>query len=216
MTTKKTKSDKKCDKTCDACAKNSSTLPVCLFFSMLTAIIIALTLAITFASLADRYELIDASRYKDSLSTSIQDNHRDSDGMVVISGAAIIDWAYNTKASGFVYITSKDCGSYCDSYGKNLANYLKNELELLKKKSENKKATKNQTENVEIKEVIIEVLGRMGKGRAGEIQLAVQATNKEKYATLTNQRTSAILKQMIDEGTVVKTVDKKVSTFSLV
>ena len=94
--------------------------------------------------------------------------------------------------------------------------YLKNELELLKKKSENKKATKNQTENVEIKEVIIEVLGRMGKGRAGEIQLAIQATDKEKYATLTNQRTSAILKQMIDEGTVVKTVDKKVSTFSLV
>lgn len=94
--------------------------------------------------------------------------------------------------------------------------YLKNELELLKKKSENKKATKNQTENVEIKEVIIEVLGRMGKGRAGEIQLAVQATDKEKYATLTNQRTSAILKQMIDEGTVVKTADKKVSTFSLV
>ena len=93
--------------------------------------------------------------------------------------------------------------------------YLKNELELLKKKSENKKVTKNQTENVEIKEVIIEVLGRMGKGRAGEIQLAVQATDKEKYATLTNQRTSAILKQMIDEGTVVKTVDKKVSTFRL-
>lgn len=93
--------------------------------------------------------------------------------------------------------------------------YLKNELELLKKKSENKKATKNQTENVEIKEVIVEVLGRMGKGRAGEIQLAVQATDSEKYATLTNQRTSAILKQMIDEGTVVKTVDKKVSTFSL-
>lgn len=130
MTTKKTKSDKKCDKTCDVCAKNSSTLPVCLFFSMLTAIIIALTLAITFASLADRYELIDASRYKDSLSTSIQDNHRDSDGMVVISGAAIIDWVYNTKASGFVYITSKDCGSYCDSYGKNLANYLRNESDI--------------------------------------------------------------------------------------
>ena len=93
--------------------------------------------------------------------------------------------------------------------------YLENELALLTKKAENKKATKNQTENVEIKEVIIEVLGRMGNGRAGEIQLAIQATDKEKYATLTNQRTSAILKQMIDEGTVVKTVDKKVSTFSL-
>ena len=32
--------------------------------------------------------------------------------------------------------------------------YLENELELLKKKSENRKATKNQTENAEIKEVI--------------------------------------------------------------
>lgn len=93
--------------------------------------------------------------------------------------------------------------------------YLENELELLKKKSENKKATKNQTENVEIKEVIVEVLSRMGSGRAGEIQLAVQSTDKEKYATLTNQRTSAILKQMIDEGTVRKTIDKKVSTFRL-
>ena len=93
--------------------------------------------------------------------------------------------------------------------------YLKNELELLKKKSANRKVTKNQTENAEIKEVIIDVLDRMGKGRAGEIQLAIQATDKEKYATLTNQRTSAILKQMIDEGTVVKTIDKKVSTFSL-
>ena len=93
--------------------------------------------------------------------------------------------------------------------------YLKNELELLKKKSANRKVTKNQTENAEIKEVIIDVLDRMGKGRAGEIQLAIQAIDKEKYATLTNQRTSAILKQMIDEGTVVKTIDKKVSTFSL-
>ena len=94
--------------------------------------------------------------------------------------------------------------------------YLKNELELLKKKSENKKATKNQTENAEIKEVILEVLAKMSNGgRATDIMNAVKATDTEKYATLTNQRVSAILKQMVEEGTVVKTVDKKVSTFSL-
>lgn len=94
--------------------------------------------------------------------------------------------------------------------------YLKNELELLKKKSENKKATKNQTENVEIKEVILEVLTSMGKARATDIMNAVKATDEVQYATLTNQRVSAILKQMVEnDGTVVKTVDKKVSTFSL-
>jgi hypothetical protein len=94
--------------------------------------------------------------------------------------------------------------------------YLENELELLKKKSENRKATKNQTENAEIKEVILTVLAEMSNGgRATDIMNAVKSVDTEKYATLTNQRVSAILKQMVEEDTVVKTVDKKVSTFSL-
>lgn len=106
---------------------NASALPVCLFFSMLTAIIIALVLAITFASLADRYELIDATKYRGSLAESIQDNHKDSSGIVMISGAAIVDWIHNTEASGFVYVSSKDCGSFCTNYEKNLADYIKSE-----------------------------------------------------------------------------------------
>ena len=95
--------------------------------------------------------------------------------------------------------------------------YLENELALLKKKSENKKATKNQTENAEIKEVILSVLAGMSNGgRATDIMNAVKAVDSEKYATLTNQRVSAILKQMVEnDNTVVKAVDKKVSTFSL-
>lgn len=94
--------------------------------------------------------------------------------------------------------------------------YLENELALLTKKAENKKATKNQTENAEIKEVILEVLAEMSNGgRATDIMNAVKSVDTEKYATLTNQRVSAILKQMVEEGTVVKTIDKKVSTFSL-
>ena len=95
--------------------------------------------------------------------------------------------------------------------------YLENELALLKKKSENKKATKNQTENAEIKEVILSVLAGMSNGgRATDIMNAVKAVDSEKYATLTNQRVSAILKQMVEnDSTVVKAVDKKVSTFSL-
>ncbi len=94
-------------------------------------------------------------------------------------------------------------------------NYLENEKELLQKKSANRKATKNQTENAEIKEVILEVLAEITSGRAGEIQMALQKSD-EKFGSLSNQRVSAILKQMVEDGTVRKTVDKKVSTFSLV
>lgn len=92
--------------------------------------------------------------------------------------------------------------------------YLENEKEILQKKSANRKATKNQTENAEIKEVILEVLAEITSGRAGEIQMALQKSD-EKFGSLSNQRVSAILKQMVEDGTVVKTVDKKVSTFRL-
>lgn len=94
--------------------------------------------------------------------------------------------------------------------------YLENELALLTKKAENKKATKNQTENAEIKEVILAVLGGMSNGgRATDIMNAVKSVDTEKYATLTNQRVSALLRQLIEDNKVVKSVDKKVSKFAL-
>ena len=94
--------------------------------------------------------------------------------------------------------------------------YLENELALLTKKAENKKATKNQTENAEIKEVILSVLAEMSNGgRATDIMNAVKSTDTVQYATLTNQRVSALLKQLIEDNKVVKTIDKKVSKFAL-
>lgn len=93
-------------------------------------------------------------------------------------------------------------------------NYLENEKEILQKKSANRKATKNQTENAEIKEVILDILAEITSGRAGEIQMALQKSD-EKFGSLSNQRVSAILKQMVEDGIVVKTVDKKVSIFRL-
>ena len=94
--------------------------------------------------------------------------------------------------------------------------YLENELELLKKKSENKKATKNQEANVAIKTDMLEVMAHMSPSTATEIMNAVKSVDTEKYATLTNQRVSALLKQLIDDNKVVKSVDKKVSKFALV
>ena len=94
--------------------------------------------------------------------------------------------------------------------------YLENELELLKKKSENKKATKNQEQNVEIKADILAVMVNMAPSTATEIMNAVKSTDTVKYATLTNQRVSALLKQLIEDNKVVKTIDKKVSKFALI
>ena len=93
--------------------------------------------------------------------------------------------------------------------------YLENELELLKKKSENKKATKNQEQNVEIKADILAVMVNMAPSTATEIMNAVKSTDTVQYATLTNQRVSALLKQLIEDNKVVKTIDKKVSKFAL-
>lgn len=93
--------------------------------------------------------------------------------------------------------------------------YLENELALLKKKSENKKATKNQEANVAIKTDMLEVMAHMAPSTATEIMNAVKSVDTEKYATLTNQRVSALLRQLIEDNKVVKTVDKKVSKFAL-
>lgn len=90
--------------------------------------------------------------------------------------------------------------------------YLENELAILDKKAQNKKATKTQIENVGIKETILEVLGRIGSGTATEIMNA-----DESLKGLSNQKISALLKQMVEnDNTVIKTPDKKKSIFSLV
>ena len=93
--------------------------------------------------------------------------------------------------------------------------YLENELELLKKKSENKKATKNQEANVEIKADILEVMAHMAPSTATEIMNAVKSVDTVNYATLTNQRVSTLLRQLIEDNKVIKSVDKKVSKFAL-
>lgn len=91
--------------------------------------------------------------------------------------------------------------------------YLKHELELLDNKANNKKATKNQEENKKYAGIILEVLGAIGKGTVTEIQKA----NTE-LGELSNQRVSAILKQMceVDEPKVKKDIENRKTVFSLV
>lgn len=89
--------------------------------------------------------------------------------------------------------------------------YLENELALLDKKAQNKKATKTQEQNVGIKAAILEVLATIGSGTVTDIQ-----NGNEELSVLSNQKVSALVRQLVESGEVVKTTDKKKSIFSLV
>lgn len=88
--------------------------------------------------------------------------------------------------------------------------YLENELALLDKKAQNKKATKTQEQNKGIKTTILKVLATIGSGTVTDIQ-----NGNEELSTLSNQKVSALVRQLVESGEVVKTVDKKKSIFSL-
>lgn len=88
--------------------------------------------------------------------------------------------------------------------------YLENELALLDKKAQNKKATKTQEQNVGIKATILEVLATIGSGTVTDIQ-----NGNEELSALSNQKVSALVRQLVESGEVMKTTDKKKSIFSL-
>lgn len=88
--------------------------------------------------------------------------------------------------------------------------YLENELALIEKKATNKKSTKTQEENKGIKSVILDTLASIGSGTITDIQNA-----NSDLAEFSNQKVSALVRQLVESGEVVKTTDKKKSIFSV-
>lgn len=76
-------------------------------------------------------------------------------------------------------------------------------------KAANRKPTKTQEENEGIKDAILAVLTADG-ATVTEIQ-----GRSETLAALSNQRVSALLRQLVDAGKVVKSTDKKKALFAL-
>ena len=91
-----------------------------------------------------------------------------------------------------------------------LVKFAKERIEALDKKAANKKATKTQEENVGYKTEIKRVLEDGEKLTVTEIQ-----AKSDILGELSNQRVSALLRQMIADNIVVKTVDKKKSYFAI-
>ena len=61
-----------------------------------------------------------------------------------------------------------------------------------------------------IKATILEVLATIGSGTVTDIQ-----NGSEELSALSNQKVSALVRQLVDSKEVVKTTDKKKSIFSL-
>ena len=100
-----------------------------------------------------------------------------------------------------------------------LVAFVDHELELLARKNTGNSQTKTQKENLVIAEMLLEELAKVGKAvtitdlmGASEV---IQNYVLENGNKLTNQKISAIFKQQVDAGKVVKTIDKKKSYFAI-
>lgn len=96
---------------------------------------------------------------------------------------------------------------------KSMVEFINHELELLEKKNASKSSTetKTQKENANIKVQIVEQM-ESGKKYTISDMLKELACCKE----LTNQKVSALVKQLFLEGKVVRTEDKRKAYFSKV
>ena len=92
-----------------------------------------------------------------------------------------------------------------------LVDFINHELELLDRKSSKSTLSKTQVENNSIKDIIVNVLQENAKPMTiTEIQ-----TVNEDLKELSNQKISALLKQLVDNDVVERLVDKKKTYFQI-
>lgn len=90
-------------------------------------------------------------------------------------------------------------------------NYLQHELELLDRKNTSRKPTKEQVENARIKDVIMDTLAQFTE----PVRIATIQEQNSELGELSNQRISALLKQLVDNSQVEKSIVKKIAYFSI-
>lgn len=100
-----------------------------------------------------------------------------------------------------------------------IVDFCNHEIELLSRKNSKSGATKTQKENEIIANMLIEELAKVGKPititdlmNTSDI---VKNYTLENGNNLTNQKISAIFKQLVESQKIVKVVDKKKSYFSI-
>ena len=98
------------------------------------------------------------------------------------------------------------------SANEELVKFINHELEMLEKKSGSKKQTETQKANEELMAVIAKALATCEKAVTVSELMKTETFKNTDYS---NQKLSAMLKKMVDNGTVTKVTEKKKSYFSL-
>ena len=100
-----------------------------------------------------------------------------------------------------------------------IVDFCNHEIELLSRKNSKSGATKTQKENEIVANMLVEELAKIGKPititdlmNTSDI---VKNYTLENGNNLTNQKISAIFKQLVESQKIVKVVDKKKSYFSV-
>ena len=97
----------------------------------------------------------------------------------------------------------------------NLANqfneFIDHEIELLDKKATSRGTSKTNQANENLKTTIVEAL----KEIARPVTITELQKENSEMSEYSNQKLSALLKQLVDNGIVTKTIDKKKSYFSV-
>lgn len=100
-----------------------------------------------------------------------------------------------------------------------IVNFCNHEIELLSRKNSRSGATKTQKENLIVAEMLVDELAKVNKPiTITDLMNAsdtIQNYTLENGNKLTNQKISAIFKQLVENKTIVKVVDKKKSYFSI-
>ena len=89
--------------------------------------------------------------------------------------------------------------------------FIDHELELLDKKASSKAMTKTQKENVGLKETIVNALEDIGE----PISITDLIKRSADLADYSNQKISALVKQLVADGSVVRTEDGRKTLFSV-
>ena len=92
-----------------------------------------------------------------------------------------------------------------------LVDFINHEVGLLEKKSSKSTLSKTQVENNSIKDIIMNVLQESARPMT---ITEIQAVNED-LKELSNQKISALLKQLVDTDLVERVVDKKKTYFQI-
>lgn len=100
-----------------------------------------------------------------------------------------------------------------------IVDFCNHEIELLSRKNSKSGATKTQKENEIVANMLVEELAKIGNPITITDLMNTSETVKnytlENGNNLTNQKISAIFKQLVESNKIVKVVDKKKSYFSI-